>query len=240
MKVLIIEDEPNQLKYIVKLIEKYLQQVKVIETADSIAQSVEKIKYFKPDVLLADIQIKDGLSFEIFKEIPAEFEVIFITAFEKFRVEAMRHFAFHFLLKPIFPKDLIEAFDALRSVSSKKDSHNTIEKGFDFIKGLSDTIVLHSQGETNFVSAAKIIKCEASGSYTNLFLDDGKIHLVSKNLKHYEVLLKVHNFVRVSRFAIVNTNYIEKIIGDKELILRNGDRLSLSKMGKINIKAALS
>ena len=147
----------------------------------------------------------------------------------------MEHYAFQFLLKPVFGQDLVESFAALSKINLHEDQSN-LKAGIDFISGDEDRILIHSQNQIDFVDVKTIVKCEANGSYTTIFSDEGQTYLVSKNLKHYEVLLKSRGFIRISRSFLVNAHFIKKIIKDKQVILNSNECLKISKTGKLNIK----
>jgi two-component system, LytTR family, response regulator LytT len=113
MKILIIEDEWRTAALIARLIKQYDNSYSVLETIDSVEMGMEWFthKTEMPDLILADIQLSDGTSFDLFEKVNLELPVIFITAYNKFALDAFRLNSIDYLLKPLSFTDLRKAFD---------------------------------------------------------------------------------------------------------------------------------
>lgn len=111
MKLLIIEDEPASAQRLKKLAEEIEAEIVVLEILDSISSSVEWFKtHTEPDLVLSDIHLADGLSFEIFKQVNISCPVIFTTAYDHYAIQAFKVNSIDYLLKPIKKTELAEAF----------------------------------------------------------------------------------------------------------------------------------
>jgi DNA-binding LytR/AlgR family response regulator len=111
MNLLIIEDEPASALRLKKMAEEIDPGVKVLETLDSISSSVEWFKaHLAPDLVLMDIHLADGLSFEIFKKAEVSCPVIFTTAYDQYAIQAFKVNSIDYLLKPIKKTELADAF----------------------------------------------------------------------------------------------------------------------------------
>ena len=120
MKILIIEDEHIAAERLQILLKRYDSSVEVLACIDSIEDSVywlENNPY--PDLMLLDIQLADGFSFEIFRKIPYQKPVIFTTAFNEYALDAFRYFSIDYLIKPITYESLHQAMEKYRSVSQQ-------------------------------------------------------------------------------------------------------------------------
>jgi two-component system LytT family response regulator len=122
MRCIIIEDEQNAREYLEQLIERYFStKAIVLASCSSIKEGVESIRKFKPDLVFLDIQMPNERGFKLFEYFPnIDFEVIFTTAHKEFAIEAIKHSAQDYLLKPISQIDLGEAFKRLERKNERK------------------------------------------------------------------------------------------------------------------------
>ncbi len=109
MKVAIIEDEPLIQEELIDLLNKYFQELEVIKTLISVKESIEWLNENMVDLLFMDIQLNDGISFEIFEHMEIKTPVIFVTAYNEYAIRAFKENSIGYLLKPIIDKDLIQA-----------------------------------------------------------------------------------------------------------------------------------
>jgi DNA-binding LytR/AlgR family response regulator len=117
MKLLIIEDEPASAQRLKKLIEEIEPGVNVLDILDSISSSVEWFNtHTEPDLVLSDIHLADGLSFEIFRQVSLSCPVIFTTAFDQYAIQAFKLNSIDYLLKPIKRTELAEALKKFRKM----------------------------------------------------------------------------------------------------------------------------
>lgn len=106
MKVFIAEDEPLAADRLKKLISSSFESIDILKMTDTVAESVNWLSTHSVDLLFLDIQLADGLSFEIFDQIALSIPVIFTTAFNAYAIEAFKVNSIDYLLKPIDPEAL--------------------------------------------------------------------------------------------------------------------------------------
>lgn len=112
MRVLMIEDELPAARQLGKLLQTARPQYQLIDALDSVESAVRWLQTFStPDLILMDIQIADGLSFDIFRQVEIKCPVIFTTAFDHYAVQAFRVNAVDYLLKPVDPDELEKALE---------------------------------------------------------------------------------------------------------------------------------
>ena len=112
IRVLIIEDEEAAARRLKKMIKEQMPDAEIINSIDSIVSAVEWLNNNKePDLVLADIHLADGSSFEIFKQVPVECPVIFTTAYDQYALEAFKVNSIHYLLKPVKKEELTQAIE---------------------------------------------------------------------------------------------------------------------------------
>ncbi len=230
MKVYILEDEVNILKYILSLVDKipYLQ---VVGYAADIHKAQNEISQYQPELILADIQLKDGNSFSLLSNIKTNAYVIFITAYNQYAIDALNIGAFAYLLKPIDPSIFEETIDrCYRKGQAYKFNQQQAEIAANRYRGVTkaERIALKSFDFTQIVSVKDIIYCQSDKGYTTFFLDDGSKILVSKILKEYESILPESIFIRCHQSYLANTSYIRKYFKDGYLEMTNGDHVPVS------------
>ena len=140
-----------------------------------------------------------------------DFEVVFITAYDHYAIDAFRFSALDFMLKPVDPDDLVKAVSKAKEAVSKANLHDrlaVLESNLGKITDGFQKIVLKDAESIHIIKIAEIVHCQAEGSYTRFFIEDGRSILVSRNLKEYEKMLKPHGFFRSHHSHLVNINHI--------------------------------
>ena len=217
MNVLIIEDEKPAARRLSRLLEQ--KGVAVSTMLHSVEESVEWFqKNEHPDLIFLDIQLSDGLSFEIFDIIEVNSAIIFTTAYDEYALQAFKLNSIDYLLKPIDDEELEKALDQYRSINQpqkqlaldfndiKKLLVNPIER--EYKKRFTARVGQHIK-----IINADEIECfysENKGTYA--FTTEGRNYLLDMTLENLEDELEPEMFFRVSRKFYVNINHIKDII----------------------------
>lgn len=235
-KVLIIDDENPTREFIRKMLESFDLKLEIYTDGENVQSGIEAIERIKPDIVLLDIQMPDGNGFDVLKSVAhKQFEIIFITAFQEFAVQAIKFSALDYILKPIDAEELRGAVtNALQLLSHKKDEHQLQALQHNIQPHLKRKLVLKTQESIFVVEIDDIVHCEADKNYTFFYLNDGKKILVSKTLKDYDTLLSGLQFFRVHQSHLINLNCVERY--DKHdggsVILKDGTAIPLSPAKK--------
>ncbi|MEY4286790.1 MAG: hypothetical protein RL511_868, partial [Bacteroidota bacterium] len=122
-KVLIIDDEKPTRTFIRKMLESFDLNLSIYTDGENVESGIEAIEDIQPDIVLLDIQMPDGNGFDVLRKVKyKQFEVIFITAFQEFAVQAIKFSALDYILKPIDAEELHTALtNALQLIEHKKD-----------------------------------------------------------------------------------------------------------------------
>ena len=238
MKLLIIDNEPNLRTALRVLLQAFCPEITTIEEADGVLSGLHKIKNFQPDIVLLDVEMDDGSGFDLMKQVthPA-FQLIFVTAHNRYAIEAFQFSAIDYLLKPVDPDALQKSIQkAVRNIQGK-DLGRQIEF---LLHQLSDKydhekkIVLKDIDNIYFVRVSDILYCLAEGTYTKFFLQNRPPVMVSKNLKEYENMLEPLGFIRTHHSYLVNPSKIIRF--DKSdggsLILEDNLKVPLAQRKK--------
>ncbi len=235
IKALIVEDEIKSLNNLKNLLASHCPEVEVIADALNIEEALELFDEpgFKPDVAFLDINLPDGLIFQLLDELkPIDFEVIFITAFNEHAIRACQYSSIGYIMKPINPDELLQAVSRIRVQGGEK-----IEERIDlFNKSLSnpnsfEKMSISAIDGIYFVNIKDIVRFEAEDNYTHIYFTNGERITASKTIKAYEDMLQMLNFYRVHKRHVINLNYLRKFIkGDGGyLVMDDGKKIEVSR-----------
>ncbi len=245
-KALLIDDEQHNLYNLQALLDEYCPMIEVCGFAMSAEQGKAGLYTHKPDLLFLDIQMPGESGFDLLRSLPLpDFEIIFVTAYDKFAIQAMRFAAIDYLLKPVDIRELQAAVDRAIKQRQLKMQNQQLENLLQLLQAgpnkSEQRIALVTAKETHFVKTDEIIRCESSNNYTTFFLIGSKPLLVSRPIYEYEDLLKVYGFIRCHQSHLVNKKFIKswkKEFGDF-LLLTDGKEVPISRGKKEEVKSAL-
>lgn len=210
---LIIDDEMNARNAIKSMLDFYCKDVIVVGEAEDVKSGLLSIHKHKPDLVFLDIKMSDGTGIDLLRKLQnIPFKVIFITAHDHYAIQAFKFSAIDYLLKPIDPKEFVEAVRKAKELSHKNDFKIKLDS---FRSNLNPDlknrkkIVLKTSKSIHLIKIEDIIRCEADKCYTEFFMQNGKRVIVSKVLKEFDELLSPYGFIRPHQSHLVNLNYIE-------------------------------
>lgn len=217
MRTLIIEDEKPAADRLKRLISEITPAAEIIERLDTVEDSVNFLKRFsEPDLIFMDIQLADGLSFEIFDQVDIQAPVIFTTAFDQYAIKAFKVNSVDYLLKPIDPKEL-EA--ALKKFERRQKDRNNEADYSELIRQMRSTTPIKHKKRFLLKQGTKLIYLEADkvayffSQDSSTFLCDtkGSQFIIDLSLDELEEQLNPEKHFRISRSMIVSLNSIEQI-----------------------------
>lgn len=245
MKAILIDDEISNLENLRTLLTKHCPQVNIVATAQTVADAVNVVENYTPDLVFLDIQMGEQTGFDVLSSLPnRNFEVIFVTAYNQYGIQTVKFAALDYLLKPV---DIDELQTAVSKVA-KKLAERTQSSQLDFLLQQLKTpqpavskIALPMQSEIRYIALSEIIRCEADNTYTFFFLANGEKILVSKSLKEYADLLKPNGFLRTHQSHLVNPKFVKSWLKEDGgvLLLTSGEKIPVSKPNKEAVKLAL-
>lgn len=227
---IIIEDEALARVTLKNYLKKYFPEITVVAEIDNKKDALKFLLETDATILFLDVELSDGKALELLESIDSsKFRIVFTTAYEEFTLEAFRHKAFGYLLKPIDPLDFKTIID--RVILDAEGSRNSGKK-----------IRIPISGGSIWIDLNDIVRCESQGNYTRIICqDDSKNYLISKTLKYVEQnLINSSKFVRVHQSHLINTFYLTRnAIQKGQIILQNGDKLPVSRSKKLELIDAL-
>ncbi|MDC7998997.1 LytR/AlgR family response regulator transcription factor [Gilvibacter sediminis] len=217
MQVIIIEDEKPSARRLKRMLE--AQDVEVLTLLHSVEESIAWFsENSHPEVIFLDIQLSDGLSFEIFDKIEITSAIIFTTAYDEYALQAFKLNSIDYLLKPIDEDELIAAINQYKS--QQKQTSN-VQLNFEDIKKLLTNPVEREYKKRFTVKIGQHlrmipvdeIECfysENKGTYAHTF--EGRDYLLDTTLEQLEDELEPATFFRINRKFYININAIKDII----------------------------
>lgn len=236
-KTIIVEDEEKTLLVIQDLISRYAPGLEVCGTAGHVEPAINLIEQTKPELVFMDVRIGDGTGFDVLSSLSERyFELIFITAYDNYALEAIRFAAIDYLLKPVGIPEFQNAVDRAITRLKEKKQYAMLET---LIHNLGQTetgnkkLSIPSATGFEFVNLADIVWCRSEGSYTIFSLNDKSRIISSKNIGYYEEILNNNEFYRVSNSAIINLRFLKSYSRTQgNVMLNDGTELAISTRKK--------
>ena len=215
LRSIIVDDELKSRETLRMMITSFCQGINVVATCQNVKEGMEAIQTFKPDVIFLDVQMQGETGFDLLSKLEGtKLDVIFTTAHSEYAIRALKSSAIDYLLKPI---DIADLQMAVAKVGSKKETHLTerlqqLLQNLKSVRSENHKLALPISDGLIFIRAKDILYCKASGNYTEIFMIDGKKHLVSRQLKEYEDMLDTRDFFRIHHSFLINLNFVKSYV----------------------------
>ncbi len=214
IKSVIIDDESNNIDNLSLLIKSTFPEINIVATANDAETGKTIIRNQKPDLIFLDIQMPGKSGFDMLSELnDFDLEIIFVTAYHQYAINAMKFSAVDYLLKPINPNELYSAVERATKRLQLKQHNIRLENLISLLQKQENKnehrIGLTTLKETRFVKTNEIIRCESSNNYTTFFLINGEHILVSKPIYECEEMLADYGFIRCQQSHIINRIHIK-------------------------------
>ena len=215
MKVLIIEDEKPAAQRITKLVKALDPAIEILDVIDSVEDAIAWFNTHEmPMLAFMDIQLADGLSFDIFKGIEVSCPVIFTTAYDEYALEAFKVNSIDYLLKPIDPKELDKAWEKFKALKGNNNSDllGLLEtfKSQNEQKKYKERFLVKKGDGFKYLTSNKAAYFYAESGLTFMISQDGARYIVDDKLDKLESSLNPNSFFRINRKLIIN----EQSVGD--------------------------
>lgn len=227
INAIIIDDEKHSIEMLEWLLKTYCPSVQIMTTCNSGEEGLEALSTLNPDIVFMDIEMPKMNGFDVLDKVKEKnFEIVFITAYDKFAVRAFKYSAINYLLKPVDPDDLILTIKRIEEKKTRTES-GQVELLFQSLlkkNNQIERIALSSNDGLVFVQTAEIMYCKAESNYTHVVLQSGKKILVARTLKEIDETLSGKDFFRIHASYLVNINHISRFVkGDGGYIVMPDD-----------------
>lgn len=236
VRAVLVDDEQNNIDNLLHLLQKHCRDVDVVATASSADEAESVINAQNPDLLFLDVQMPGRSGFDLLKALPqSSFEIIFVTAYDHYGIQAVKFSAIDYLLKPINVDELKAAVEKAVIKIGGQRQNRRLENLLHLLQQGRQRdehrIALPTQKETRFVKTAEIVRCESSNNYTTFYFAGGEKLLVAKPIFEYEELLADYGFIRCHQSHLINRRYVKSWVKEDGgyLLLENGAQVPVSR-----------
>lgn len=230
LKLLIVEDDLYNQAAVEKIIENHFQEIKIVDKVISVKDGLKAIEKHHPDLLILDIHLVDGTSFDILKQ--SEFnsyKVVFMSAYQEYALEALQFSAVEFVFKPFDVNELVVAID--KAIDEIQDENyplklNALFNNIDY-QSKSKKVVIQGRKKIKVCNVDEIIWAKAIVGGANFYFDDGSYFFATKPLRRYEAILSSHTFFRCHPHYLINLLRVKEInLEQKRIRLSNDDEVA--------------
>ena len=241
----IIDDEEDGRDAIEIALKKYCPEVNILGTYATPEDGLKGIRQLKPSLVFLDVQMPNMSGFDVLHQLsPINFEVIFVSAYDRYAIKAIKFSALDYLLKPVDIDDLLQAINKVKDRLHNRSNFFQYQSVLDNVQskgGRIEKLAVPSVNGIDFFDTADIIYCKADGSYTTVILKNKQSCMVSKNLKDFENLLTESGFCRVHHSFLINLRHVQKYIKGEGgyVLLTDGHHVDISRRKKEEFIALL-
>lgn len=217
MNILIIEDERPNAERLRRLIQGIKPQANILSVLESVSESVEWLEsHERPDLIMMDIKLSDGLSFEIFDKTQlVDIPIIFTTAYDKYAIKAFKQYSIDYLLKPVDKDELAMAFEKYDQldIMVNKATNPSIEKLLDEFrpKNFRTRFLLSYRDGFKTVMVSDVLYFYSEQKITKARLADGTDEIIPHTMDELEQQLDPKLFFRANRQFIICINAVEHV-----------------------------
>ncbi len=239
IRAVIIDDEEKSRRVLKSLLAKFHTEVSIVGEADNISDAYHLIELEKPSLVFLDVQMPLGTGFDLLRKFEhINFDVIFITGYDQYAINAIKFNALDYLLKPIEVEDLSFAVrKALENNNSKTSEDlrltNLLEGTIS--ENLERKIIVHKNDKVILLPLKEIVFIESDGRYCKIHNIESNTHIISRTLKEIEeYLIDQSAFFRITKNAIVNLNFLSNYTKGEPCFveMKTGEQFEVSRRRK--------
>ncbi|MCE6987619.1 LytTR family DNA-binding domain-containing protein [Dyadobacter sp. CY323] len=240
IKALIIDDEQKARNVLSHYLKNSVSQDIEARHADSVAEGLEVLKTFTPEIVFLDVEMphQNGFDFLIARKNPS-YDIVFTTAYNQYAIQAIRFSALDYLLKPVDPDELQAAIDrhlegiAQKNTLTKQELYENLVQNIEKKEIKDFRLAVPSNQGVFFFNLDDVLRLEADKNYTSIHLVGKRPFLSSKTLKHFDEMLSEFNFIRTHKSHLVNPKHIKQVSHNNQyLLLSDGSRIEISRRKK--------
>lgn len=235
LKAILIDDEISNLKGLEQKLEKLFPDITIAHCFQKPEDAIKHLEKNQPDLVFLDIEMPRINGFELLAKLKhINFQVIFVTAYSEYAIEAFKQNAIDYILKPVDNKDLIEAVNKAKTIIKEKSeaesNHKIVNLLSETISG-NNKIIVPTQKGMSFIPQEEVTHLEGYEGYTKIHLSNGKIIMSSYNLGKFEKLLGPV-FFKCHKSHIINLEKVRHFENEGYLVLGDSKRVPISRSNK--------
>ena len=216
MRVVIIEDEAPAATRLAKLLHTITDEVEVLKKIESVEAAIKYLESgINIDLIFMDIQLADGLSFDIFQQTQVKPPVIFTTAFDQYTLKAFKVNSIDYPLKPIDENELEQAVDKYRKLYDQKGNGLT-DRIMKMVQEMNsvrfrERLLIKRGQQLSYLKTESTAYCYADGKLCYAIDFNNNKYLLENNLSQLEEQLQPNKFYRINRHLLINIESVNKV-----------------------------
>ncbi len=226
VKLIIVEDDIYNQKAVETIVKNHFPEITITDRATNVKNGIASIERHKPDLLILDIHLTDGTSFDILRQSKyQDYKVIFMSAYHEYALEALQFAAIDFVFKPFDVNELIVAID--KAIDELQDESyplkiKTLFENID-LRNKNKKVVLQGRQNVKICDVDDIVWAKAIVGGANFYFDDGSYFFANNPLRRYEALLIPHAFFRCHPHYLINLLKVKEVKFNLNRILLSND-----------------
>lgn len=227
----LLDDEANALSVLEDKITSHCPEIEIAGSSTNPLKSISRVQELQPEVIFLDIAMPGMSGFEFVEHIPNfKGEIIFVTAFDQYAVEAFKVCAIGYLLKPVNSAQLKATVRSLieRAARSQDQSNDRLNHLLELKKNNKVRLSIPTKDGYSFTNVEEIIRCESSEKYTIIHTMGNKF-VSTKNIGYYVDILKNYDFFPTHKSHLVNLDFVESYDREGVVTLNNGETIPVSR-----------
>lgn len=213
MRVLILEDENRAVNHLKRLIQEVAPDMEICAVYETVREAVAYLEKDQPDLIFSDVQLADGISFEIFSKVQIDCPIIFTTAYDTYAIEAFNANGIDYLLKPIEEERLQKAIEKANQLSSNRRLENLLKLNANQHSRRQKSRFMIKVGEKiRTIIVEDILAFYSFEKTTYLHTSTHRDYIIDYSLEELEGMLDAGRFFKINRKYIVSIEACTQII----------------------------
>lgn len=236
IKAVIVDDEPKAIQSLSWELNNFNGDIEIIKTFSNPEEAIDYLNNNQPDCLFLDIQMPTMDGFQFLDRLDnRDFAVIITTAYNEYAMQALKHEAIDYLVKPIDSDDLKLTLSKIKKFKDRLSNSSKIIEALENFNSKfgKKKITLNTDGKLIFIDVEDIVLVESDGNYSTLILENAPKIVVTKKLKEVNAILPDHYFFRIHNSYIINLNKIKAFIKNEGyVIMSNNHKIPVARQRK--------
>lgn len=235
-KAIIVDDEPKLRKVLDIKLKQYCKEIQVLAMAANITEAYQQIIELQPQLVFLDIAMPGGSGFDLLDRFEQlDFEIIFVTGFHDYVLDALKISAVDYLLKPVITEELIRAVEKAKDRINDKQKvqmYSLLKHNLNNIGDQNTKFAIAVGGAYKLIRVGDIIRCEGWQKYTRIHLKEGDELVSTYNLGIFKEMLENYGFYSIHRSHLINTKEISGYHKEGIVVMNDNVEVPVSRRKK--------
>lgn len=235
IEAILVDDESLPRKLLRGKLNQCFPEIEILAEAQNGEEAFESITNLTPDLVFLDIAMPRESGFDLLRRLPhLNFELIFVTSYDQYALEAIEFCAIGYIVKPISTENLVHAVENAKKRIQLKQGYGHNQLLVDNLTQSAEhkKIALPTSSGIEFISVKDIIRCEGYQKYTKIHISDGRIIVSSNNIGKFVSLLENYGFYAIHKSHVINTKFISSYLKEGLVMLSDGSQAPVSRRKK--------